>query len=490
MATTKYKQNGTPPDAALSEYVFGKEPPAAVELERAVLGALMIDREAWVMVSDLLRQEHFYDPRHEAIYRAMQMLVNANNPVDILTVGEVLRRNGELEKVGGSVYLVDLTNRVASSANIEYHARVIAQKWMRRKVIQAGNNAVRAGYDETLDDLDAITLAEKEVTAIWSGIRTGNTDTIGAAAMESLRAAEAAFRTGAPAGTPTGFPSVDAITGGLHPSDLTIIAARPGMGKTSYAMNIGYNVAKSGKPVAFFSLEMSKGQLATRQMASIAGVTGAKMRTAGITGAELEKLAIAANDLQTVPLYIDDTGGISLYELRSAARRMMMKYDIQLVVIDYLQLMSGTGERGKNRENEVAEISRGLKALAKELKVPVIALSQLSRALEVRGGAKRPQLSDLRESGGIEQDADNVQFIYRPEYYGILEDEKGASLEGIAEIINAKNRHGAIVSAFLGWKANTTTFFEIIPPAPGLLVDYSIPESARPNLNNDEDIPF
>lgn len=436
-------------EAALSQYVFGKLPPQSIPLEEAILGALMLDREALTIISDILQPEAFYQNGHQVIYKAIMRLYERQNPVDILTVTEELRKGGDLETAGGSSYLVELTNRVASAANIEYHARIILQKYIQRQLIAAGTKIVKEGYDETSDCFDALDNAEKYLFAITQNTLSRSNTEAGRVGIEVLKIIEQNFqksRSGIVTGTTSGLRDVDTLTGGWQDSDLIILAARPGMGKTGLALTLALNAAKAEKPVAFFSLEMANTQLVMRMISILGSVSGQKMRNGNLEDYEWQLLGEMVQQIDKLPIYLDDTPSLNVFELRAKCRRMKRQHNIGLVIVDYLQLMSlsmsGQENRAVNREQEVSGISRALKGLAKEINVPIIALSQLSRAVETRGGSKRPQLSDLRDSGAVEQDADIVTFIYRPEYYGIKEDETGQSLEGVAELIFAKHRHG------------------------------------------------
>ncbi len=432
----------------LSNYVFGKVQPQAPDLEAAVLGALMLERDVLPVVMDILRPESFYHEAHQAIYRAIIRLFERSHPVDLLTVTEELRKSGDLERVGGSYYLVELTNRVASAANAEYHARIIAQKHIMRELIRLSTRTIKEAYEETTDVFSLLDETEKGLFAITQNNLSRSFESISVVGGRVLRQLEELGRKeGNLTGVPSGFSGIDRITSGWQPSDLIIIAARPGMGKTACVLTMALYAARDyGQPVAFFSLEMSNIQLAQRLFAMEAEISSSKMRNGKLENHEWQRLQAAAERLSHVPIFIDDTPGINIFELRAKCRRLKIQHDIQLVIIDYLQLMSGSSEnpRHVNREQEIAGISRALKNMAKELDVPVIALSQLSRAVEVRGGAKRPQLSDLRESGAIEQDADIVAFLYRPDYYGITEDEMGRNIKGTVEFIIAKHRHGAL----------------------------------------------
>lgn len=485
-------------DATMSEYIFGKVQPQALDLEEAVLGAIMIERDALPGIIDLLKPGSFYREAHQHIYRACVTLFGKGEPIDILTVTEQLRKDGHIESIGGSYYLVELTNRVASGANLEFHARIVAQKALQRDVIQVATNAIRDAHAPETDAFELLYKTQKQMFDLANfGGRMA--EQVGRIGLDVIKTTEKA--TQAPegvTGVPSGMKAIDKTTGGWQPSDLIIIAARPGMGKTGFVLTAALNAARDGIPVALFSLEMGKEQLVQRLIAMGTGLSGISIRKGRVSADDLRRMSDNVQALSDVPLYIDDTPGINAFELRAKCRRLKMQHDIQMVIVDYLQLMSGPLEnnRNGNREQEISGISRALKNMAKELGVPVIALSQLSRAVEIRGGSKRPQLSDLRESGAIEQDSDLVSFIYRPEYYGIMEDEHGDSLAGVAEFIIAKHRHGALDTIGLTFDGPTTGFSDqsarasntFAPTAPPP-VDYSIPASARPNIDN-EDIPF
>ncbi len=484
-------QNGE----GLSTYVFGKVQPQAVQLEEAVLGALMLDRDALPMVMDILRPESFYKEGHQLVYRAVIRLFERSNPVDLLTVTEELKKSGDLEKAGGGYYLVELTHRVASAANIEYHARIIAQKHIQRELIRVSTNVIRDAYEDTTDVFNLLDDAEKGLFAITQNNLSRSYESMGSLSAKVLKQIEELTQKGdGLTGVPTGFTDLDRLTSGWQPSDLVIVAARPGMGKTSMVLAVALNAARDfGKGVALFSLEMASTQLVQRLISMEAEIAGSKMRNGKLEDYEWQQLQTTVERLSTVPIFIDDTPAINIFELRAKCRRMKQQHDIQLVIIDYLQLMTGSTEgKGGNREQEIAGISRALKSLAKELNIPVIALSQLSRAVEVRGGSKRPQLSDLRESGSIEQDADIVAFIYRPEYYQILEDESGQSLKGIAEFIVAKHRHGALDTVRMRFVDTFAKFVNLDDFAGNdpLAGPFQPTVVTRPSKMNDEDIPF
>ncbi|KAA3641751.1 MAG: replicative DNA helicase, partial [Bacteroidetes bacterium] len=433
--------------ADLSDYVFGKVQPQAVPLEEVVLGAIMLEKDALTTVMDIIRWESFYLDAHQLIYKAMLRLFERMQPIDLLTVMEELKKEGDLEAAGGPAYLAELTNRVASAANIEYHARIVSQKHIQRELITVSTKIIKDAFEDTTDVFELLDHAEQGLFNITQQNLSRSYDSMSSLASKALKQIEELKdREDGLTGVPTGFVDLDRVTSGWQNSDLIIIAARPGMGKTSFVLSAAKNAAMEfNKPVALFSLEMSSLQLAQRVISIEAEISGSKMRTGQLEDYEWQQLQSAIENVSEVPIFIDDTPGINVFELRAKARRLKMQHDISLIVIDYLQLMSGGSDNQKgNREQEVSAISRSLKGLAKELNVPVIALSQLSRAVETRGGSKRPVLSDLRESGSIEQDADIVGFIYRPEYYQILEDEEGMSLKNVAEFIIAKHRNGAL----------------------------------------------
>ena len=483
----------------LSDFVFGKVPPQAIPLEEAVLGALMLDRDAMSNVLDILQPESFYLEAHKLVYKAILRLFERSKPVDLLTVSQELRQTGELEAAGGPAYIVSLTEKIASSANIEYHARIVAQKYIQRELISVSNKIIRDAYEDTTDVFDLLDTAEQGLFDIAEKNMSRSYETMGSLATKALKQLEELKnREDGLTGVPTGFTDIDRLTSGWQPSDLIILAARPGMGKTSFVLSLARNAAAEfQRGVAIFSLEMSALQLAQRIISMEAEVSSQKLRNGQLEDYEWQQLQSAIERISEAPIYIDDTPGINIFEIRAKCRRLKMQHDIQLVIIDYLQLMSGGVENAKgNREQEVSAISRALKMLAKELNVPVIALSQLSRAVEVRGGSKRPQLSDLRESGSIEQDADMVSFIYRPEYYQILEDEEGQSLKGIAELIIAKNRHGALDTIKMRITADFARFSDLDDPDFGSLPEdtfdnpYSNVITRSSKMNEDEDIPF
>ena len=420
----------------------------------------MLDKDAVALIIDILRPDSFYKDAHKHVYKAICNLFEKSQPIDLLTVNEELKTIGKLELIGGPSQLVELTNRVASSANIEFHARIISQKFIQRELIRTSTETIRASFEDTIDVFDLLDKAEQNLFDITDqNLSRGSLGMSTLMNMAIQKLEEVSKNEEGLTGIPTGFVNLDKITSGWQPSDLIIVAARPGMGKTAFTMSVARNAAiEFNKGVAFFSLEMSSLQLVNRLISMETEIPSEKLRKGNLEDYEWQQLHAAVDKLSAVPLFIDDTPGISIFELRAKCRRLKMQHDIQMVIVDYLQLMTGGKDNKGNREQEISMISRGLKGLAKELSVPVIALSQLSRAVETRGGSKRPQLSDLRESGAIEQDADIVSFIYRPEYYEILEDEDGNSLKGIGEIIIAKHRNGALDSIRLKWDGQYAKF--------------------------------
>ncbi len=426
----------------------GKIPPQAIELEEVVLGAMMIDKKGVDEVIDILSPEAFYKEAHKHIFEAIFKLFENSEPIDLLTVSSQLKKDAKLDSVGGDFYLISLTQRVSSSAHIEFHARIILQKFIQRSLIKISNEIIEDAYDETKDVFDLLDNAEAKLYEVTQGNVKKSTETAQSLVIQAKKKIEEISNKEGLSGIPTGFTKLDKLTSGWQPSDLIIVAARPGMGKTALTLTMARNMAvNSNIPVAFFSLEMSSVQLITRLISSETGLSSEKLRTGKLEKHEWEQLNVKVKTLEKAPLYIDDTPSLSIFDLRAKARRLSSQYGIKMIMIDYLQLMTAGGsQKGGNREQEISMISRNLKALAKELNVPVIALSQLSRAVETRGGSKRPLLSDLRESGAIEQDADIVSFIYRPEYYKIDEwdDEERSPTEGQGEFIVAKHRNGGL----------------------------------------------
>lgn len=426
----------------------GKIPPQALDLEEAVLGAMLIDKKGVDEVIDLLHPDAFYKIAHQNIFEAIYQLFHDSQPIDLLTVSAELRKKGKLEIVGGEFYLVQLSQRVASSAHIEFHARIILQKYIQRSLIRISNEIIESAYKESTDVFDLLDEAESKLYDVTQGNIKKSSESAQNLVLEAKKKIEEISKKDGLSGVSTGFEKLDKLTSGWQPSDLIIIAARPGMGKTALTLSMARNIAVTKQiPVAFFSLEMSSIQLIIRLISSETGLSSEKLRTGKLADHEWQQLNVKVTDLEKAPLYIDDTPSLSIFDLRAKARRLSSQHGIKLIVVDYLQLMTaGTSNKTGNREQEISTISRNLKALAKELNIPVIALSQLSRAVETRGGTKRPMLSDLRESGAIEQDADIVSFIYRPEYYNIDEwdDDERSPSQGQAEFIVAKHRNGGL----------------------------------------------
>ena len=441
--------------------VHGKVPPHSLDLEQAVLGALLTDKDALTAVMHMLKTDSFYEEKHQIIFNIINDLFETNFGIDALTVASKLPIFDTQNKVGGLTYLLELTSRVASTANLEFHARILSQKYFQRELIRVGTEIVQEAFEPATDAFVLIDKVEKKLFEITQSSLTRSYHGLATLAPQALNLLrELAKKSGNFTGVPSGFKALDSVTSGWQASDLVIVAARPGMGKTSFNLAIARNAAVDfQKPVAFFSLEMSSLQLVSRLISMESEIPSERMRQARLEEHEWRILEAKTESLQKAKIFIDDTAGLSVFELRAKCRRLKAQEDIQLIIIDYLQLMTaGPEHKSGNREQEISTISRSLKALAKELNVPVIALSQLSRAVETRGGSKRPQLSDLRESGAIEQDADIVSFIYRPEYYQIEEDEEGNSLKGIGEIIIAKHRNGALETVRLKWKGQYAKF--------------------------------
>lgn len=455
--------------------IEGRMAPRDIELEEAVLGALMLESDAYILVCDILRPEYFYEPAHQKIYEAVQSLGAANKPIDMLTVVEQLRLNGTLDEAGGPVYISQLTSRVLSGAHVEFHARIVAQKYLARELINFSSRISQQAFDETNDVDDVLQEAEGKLFEISQrNIKRDVTqiDPIIKQALDQMQIA--ANRKSGLSGLATGYHKLDKITSGWQNSDLIIIAARPAMGKTAFVLSMAKNMAVDyTTPIAVFSLEMSKIQLVNRLISNVCEIEGEKIKSGQLSAMEWDQVLTRIKNLYSAPLYIDESPSLSIFELRTKARRLVREYQVKLIIIDYLQLMNASGMKMGSREQEVSMISRSLKQLAKELNIPIIALSQLNRNVESRSTgneSKRPQLSDLRESGAIEQDADIVCFIHRPEYYlhsGF--DAEGKDIRGMAEFIIAKHRSGAVddiqlrfrnqFARFENWEdsANTTT---------------------------------
>ncbi|MBR9860307.1 replicative DNA helicase [bacterium] len=439
------KRQGTRKKADIRQLDMSKLQPQARDLEEAVLGAIMLEKQAPEKVMGYLKKDAFYVDAHQLIFEGIVQLFEEGNPIDILTVTEKLRKNGNLEQVGGAYYITQLSNRVSSAANIEYHAHIIIQKYIQRSLITVAGEIGEKAFEETADAFELLDTSEKKLFEIKNESMTKNYSEVRDLVQKAIKEIEG-LQTDVEGltGVPTGFSDLDRITAGWQKSDLVILAARPGMGKTAFVLSMTRNAAVlAKKKVALFSLEMSSLQLTKRLISSEAELDADKLRTGKLEDYEWQQLHSRIQAIEEAEIFIDDTPALSVLDLKAKARRLKRQRDIDIIIIDYLQLMradEGNKATG-NREQEISYISRSLKGLAKELDVPVIALAQLSRAVEQRQD-KRPVLSDLRESGSIEQDADLVTFIYRPDYYGVTQDEEGNDISGMAELIIRKHRNG------------------------------------------------
>ncbi len=458
-------QGGRGPRMPVPTSPTGKLPPQRLEMEAAVLGALMLEKDALTTVVDILKAHSFYKDGHQRIYKAISNLFDKSEPIDQLTVVQELREMGELEAAGGVGYVAGLTMQINSAANIEAHARVILEAAIKRELIRTATDILRDAYEETTDVFELLDATEKNIFQVSEDNMRKGVDSMQDLMVKAIKELEEKkHQKDGLTGVPTGFSALDRVTSGWQPSDLVIIAARPGMGKTAFVVSAMRNAAVDfKKPVAIFSLEMSSLQLVNRLISAEAELDSEKIKKGNLADYEWAQLNHKISALSSAPIFIDDTPALSIRELRAKCRRLKSQHDIQLIIIDYLQLMSGgeAGRPGGNREQEIASISRALKGIAKELNIPVIALSQLSRSVETRGGDKKPQLSDLRESGSIEQDADMVIFLYRPEYYKITEDEMGNPTQGMGEVIIAKHRNGSLETVQLKFIGRFTKFADL-----------------------------
>ncbi len=445
--TNRTKKKSTSVD--VSSMMYGKIPPQARELEEAVLGAILLDKSAFDTVTEILKPECFYVEAHQIIFDAMQGLQQKNMPIDMLTMVEELKTREQLDLIGGAYYISKLTNVVVSTANIEAHGRIVLQKFIQRELIRISGEVIANAYEDSTDVFDLLDDSETKMFNITNNYLKKNFVDIGDALAHAVTRIDL-LRTQKDeiSGVPSGFTSLDRITYGWQPTDLIILAARPSVGKTAFALNLARNAAlHPTKPqaVGFFSLEMSASQLVQRILSAESEIKMEKISRGKLEDYEYQQLhSKGIKKLEQAPIYIDDTAALNIFEFRAKARRLVNKHHVKIIIIDYLQLMSGSGDRNSNREQEISNISRSLKALAKELNIPIIALSQLSRAVETRKESKMPQLSDLRESGAIEQDADMVMFIYRPEYYEVMSNEMGESTQGETHIRIAKHRNGRL----------------------------------------------
>lgn len=456
--TGNYKKQG--PKAPTTD-ALGRLSPRDIDVEAAVLGALMIEKDAYTIVCDILKPESFYEPAHQKVYEAIQTLGASQRPIDLFTVTEQLRLNGTLEVVGGAPFVVQLTSNVTSAAHVEFHSRIVAQKYLARELISFAAQIENNAFDESIDVDDLLQEAEGRLFEISQrNVKKDVTqiDPVITAALDQIQAA--ANRTSGLSGLETGFHELDKVTSGWQNSDLIIIAARPAMGKTAFVLSMAKNMAVNYSiPIAVFSLEMSNLQLVNRLISNVCELPGEKIKSGQLTSLEWDQLMARIKHLNGAPLYIDDTASLSVFELRTKARRLVREHNIKMIIIDYLQLMNASGMKFGSREQEVSMISRSLKQLAKELNIPIIALSQLSRQVENRSDNKRPQLSDLRESGAIEQDADIVCFIHRPEYYYHSDkDASGNDIRGLAEFIVAKHRSGSVKDVNMRFRAQFARF--------------------------------
>jgi replicative DNA helicase len=475
----------------------GKIPPQAIEIEESVLGALLLDQNAITNAIDILRQEYFYLEAHQHIYRAISILFRDGNPVDLLSVADQLKKDGRFDEIGGLTKLVSLTNRITSAAHIEYHVRILSEKYIQRELIRVSTETLKDSYDDTVDVLNLLDRTETKFLEINDSNFKSDFHSMDVLLSNTLKEIEANQNSqDETMGVVTGFNDLDARTGGFQKGTLLILAARPAMGKTALALTMARNMAVDfNKPVAIFSLEMTASELMSRLIAAESGIDAKKFKLKGeLQDWEKEQLRNKTNALAHAPMYIDDNPGLTIFELRAKCRRLKQKYDIQMVFIDYLQLMSGgeTMKTGGNREQEISYISRQLKALSKEIGVPIMALSQLSRAVETRGGSKRPQLSDLRESGAIEQDADMVMFVYRPSYYGI-DVENGMSTEGLAKLIIAKHRSGEPGDVNLRFVERFVRFenmYDAVQTPEAMILNSQMNKEINTTLEKDESVPF
>jgi len=432
----------------LTTMVYGKVPPQAPDLEEAVLGAAMLEKDTFAQILEIIQSEDcFYVDAHQKIYSAMRRLFDKGTPVDLLTITEELRKTNELELVGGAYYLTRLTMSVLSSAHVEAHARIVMEKFIQRELIRISGSVISDAYEDSTDVFDLLDKAESGLYEITDKHLRKNFRSLQEVLVKTMNEIdENRNKTDDITGVSSGFASLDRLTAGWQKTDLIILAARPSVGKTAFALNLAMNAAmNAGKqfPVAVFSLEMGAGQIVKRMLSAVTEVSMESITRGKMAEHEFIQMSQRMSKLAQAKIFLDDQAALNIFELRAKARRLKQKHDIQMILIDYLQLMQGSVEKGGNREQEISKISRDLKALAKELEVPIIALSQLNRSVETRKESKIPQLSDLRESGAIEQDADLVMFLYRPEYHGITNDAMGETIEGETQIHIAKHRNGS-----------------------------------------------
>lgn len=438
--------------------------PHALDIEEAVLGAIIIDKNGLDKIIDIITPNIFYKYEHKIIFSSIQKLFYNNQPIDLNTVSNFLRENGKLEFIGGDYYLMQLTQKVMSSAHIEYHSNIIKQKFIMRSLIELSNEIISKAYNETNNIFDILNYSESKIFEITHNNFKKNFETAQNLIYQAIDKIKKVEKTNGISGIPSGFKKIDEITSGWQNSDLIIFAGRPGMGKTAFMLSMARNIViEENIPVAIFSLEMSSIQIINRLISYETGISSEKLRKARLSKDEWNQLYNRINKLENSPLFVDDTPSLSIFELRTKCRRLVSQHNIRLIMIDYLQLMVSNINFKYNREQEISLISRSLKSIAKELNIPIIALSQLSRAVEIRGGNKRPLLSDLRESGAIEQDADIVAFIYRPDYYGFInwDNDETSPCKGQSEIIIAKHRNGSLDNIRMEFIIEQTKFIEI-----------------------------
>lgn len=487
---TRQKRNTNSVDGVLE---MGRLQPQATELEAAVIGACLIEKDAFGQISDILKPNSFYDSKNREVFTAIQTLASENKPVDILTVTEELKAMGKLEEAGGPTYIAELSQKVLSSAHIEFHAHIIAQKALARALITYTSQIQKQAFDEGQDIAELMQKAEGQLFELSKTNLKKDFTQINPVISEAYAMLQkAAQRQDGLSGLSSGFDALDNMTSGWQNSDLIIIAARPAMGKTAFVLSMCRNIAVTNKiPVGMFSLEMSNVQLVNRLIVNVCEIPGNKIKSGQLAPHEWSQLDFKLKELFDAPLYVDDTPSLSVFELRTKARRLVREYGVKLIIIDYLQLMNASGMSYNSRQEEVSTISRSLKGLAKELNIPIIALSQLNRSVENRVGvnpdspdSKRPQLSDLRESGAIEQDADMVCFIHRPEYYKIYKDNQGNDLKGLAEIIIAKHRNGAVGDVRLRFQGEYARFANINTEEPLPISDDGIIRASQKGNSN------
>jgi len=473
-----------PPKKKVPQNNFEIPTPHVLEIEQSIIGALLLEKDAILDINQILKPESFYSEKHRYIYEAILELSSNLEPVDIITVKTELKKKKLLEVIGGGAYLSSLQSMVSNTANLEYHAKIVAQKYIQRQLISVGNEIIKISTDEANDVADMIDSSEKLLFEVAEGNIKKETQAIKPLIDSALKQIQEAGKSGDFTGVPSGFTDIDRITNGWQPSDLIIIAARPSMGKTAFVLSMAKEVAKKKFPVVIFSLEMSDLQLVNRIISSESRIPAEKIRTGKLTDQDWKHLEKTIQPIIEAPLYIDDTAGLNVFELRSKCRRLVEKKGVRMVIIDYLQLMNAASSGKGNREQEVSMVSRSLKGLAKELNIPIIALSQLNRSVETRSTShKRPQLSDLRESGAIEQDADIVMFIHRPERMGITEDTEGNSTKGLAEIIIAKHRNGQVGDVKLRFIESFATFTDF----DNFDMDADINSITMPSRTDDEE---